>query len=71
MTALCLAIKGNGLAYITMGLYWIRPRFYMPLDGNSRAYVAAHFGISAPGGNCSGDEYITFLKSGGNGKESS
>lgn len=56
-----LAIKGNGLTYVTMGLYWIRPRFYMPLDGNSRTYIAAHFGIPVPGGNYNGDEYITFL----------
>ncbi len=26
-----IAVSGNGLAYITMGLYWIRPNIYMPL----------------------------------------
>jgi len=56
-----IAVSGNGLAYITMGLYWIRPHVFMPLDGNSRAYISTHFGVSAPSGNCSGEEYVTFL----------
>lgn len=56
-----IAVSGNGLAYITMGLYWIRPNVFMPLDGNSRAFVSTHYGISAPSGTCSGDEYVTFL----------
>lgn len=55
------AVNGNGLAYITMGLYWIRPRFFMPLDGNSRSFVSARYGIIAPSGHCSGDEYMVFL----------
>lgn len=56
-----IAVNGNGLAYITMGLYWVRPHVYMPLDGNSRTYISTHFGVSVPSGNCSGDEYTTFL----------
>jgi len=56
-----IAVNGNGLAYITMGLYWIRPNFFMPLDGNSRSFVSAHYGITAPSGRCSGDDYIKFL----------
>lgn len=57
-----ISVKGNGLAYITMGLYWIRPNVFMPLDGNSRAFVSAYYGIAAPSGNCTGEEYIAFLK---------
>ncbi|MGL6200394.1 MAG: AAA family ATPase [Lachnospiraceae bacterium] len=56
-----LDVSGNGLAYITMGLYWIRPNVYMPLDSNSRAYVLHKYGIPAPSGNCTGSEYIDFL----------
>ncbi len=56
-----IAVNGNGLAYITMGLYWIRPNYFMPLDGNSRSFVSAHYGITAPSGRCSGGEYIKFL----------
>ncbi len=57
-----IAVKGNGLAYITMGLYWIRPNVFMPLDGNSRAFASAHYGITVPSGNCTGEEYVAFLK---------
>jgi len=56
-----IAVSGNGLAYITMGLYWIRPNIFMPLDGNSRSFISTHYGITAPSSNCSGDEYIRFL----------
>ena len=57
-----IAVKGNGLAYITMGLYWIRPNVFMPLDGNSRTFASNQYGITAPSGNCSGEEYVAFLK---------
>ena len=58
-----IAVSGNGLTYITMGLYWIRPNVFMPLDGNSRSFVSARYGITAPIGTSSGDEYVSFLKS--------
>lgn len=56
-----IAVKGNGLAYITMGLYWIRPNIFVPLDGNSRAFASAHYDITAPSGNCTGEEYVCFF----------
>lgn len=58
-----ISVTGNGLAYITMGLYWIRPNVFMPLDGNSRAFISSRYGITAPSGRCSGDEYVGFLAS--------
>jgi 5-methylcytosine-specific restriction protein B len=33
----------------------------MPLDSNSRSFVSAHYGVSAPIGTCTGDEYVNFL----------
>ncbi|NLW04122.1 MAG: EVE domain-containing protein, partial [Pseudomonadaceae bacterium] len=57
-----VSVKGNGLASITMGLYWIRPNVFMPLDSNSRAFVNAYYGITTPSGNCTGEEYVAFLK---------
>jgi 5-methylcytosine-specific restriction protein B len=33
----------------------------MPLDGYSRAFVSDQYGIIAPVGRCSGDDYIKFL----------
>lgn len=56
-----IAVSGNGLTYITMALYWIRPNTFMTLDGNSRSFVSNHYGITAPSGSCSGEEYINFL----------
>ena len=55
-----IAIKDNGLASITMGLYWIRPNTFMPLDGNSRAFVSSQYGVEAPNVPCSGDDYVKF-----------
>ena len=58
-----MAAKNNGTSKITIGLYWIRPRFYMPLDVNSRAYLPARFGLAVPGDKdkCRGREYADFL----------
>ena len=50
-----IAVSGNALAYITTGLFWIRPNLFMPLDKNSRSYVASQYGITVPGFVCSGD----------------
>lgn len=58
-----ITVKGNGLASITMGLYWIRPNIFMPLDKNSRAFISDRYGINAPSASCSGDEYVSFLTS--------
>ncbi len=55
-----IAVNGNGLAYITMGLYWIRPHVFMPLDAIRVLYISTYFGVSAPSGNCSGEEYQLF-----------
>jgi 5-methylcytosine-specific restriction protein B len=35
---------------------------FCPLDGNSRAYGAKHYGLSAPSGTCSGEEHDSFIK---------
>lgn len=56
-----IVVKDNGLASITMGLYWIRPNTFMPLDGNSRSFIHSQYGISAPDAPCSGDDYVKFL----------
>jgi len=56
-----VAVRMNGVAKITIGLFWIRPRVFMPLDGNSCKYIAKHYEISVPKDRCSGDEYVEFL----------
>lgn len=56
-----IAIKGNGLASITIGLFWIRPNVFMPLDTYSRKFVFERYGIVVPKGDFSGDDYVEFL----------
>lgn len=51
----------NGLAYITMALFWMRPNSFMPLDDNSQAYIPRRFKISPPSGEYSGNQYVEFL----------
>lgn len=56
-----IAIKGNGFASITIGLFWIRPNVFMPLDTYSRKFVFERYGIVVPKGDFSGDDYVEFL----------
>jgi len=57
-----IAVKHNGLATITMGLFWIRPNVFMPLDSNSREYASTQYGVFLPRGAINGDEYVSFLE---------
>jgi len=47
---------------LTMGLYWIRPWAFIPLDTNTREYIKDVLGIaveaSGPKGRCTGLEYL-------------
>ena len=38
----CLAIRGVGLAKLTMGLFWINPEAYLSLDSLNREYLKKH-----------------------------
>jgi len=58
-----VAAFNNGVPSITMALYWVRPNFFMPLDGNSHDYIRDHYGIAVPAKTCSGEEYVKFLGS--------
>jgi len=48
---------------LTMGLYWIRPWAFIPLDTNTREYIKNVLGIevetSGPKGRCTGSEYLS------------
>lgn len=55
-------IGGNGLAMVTIVLYWIRPEVFMPLDSNSRRFIPRKYNIEVPGLNGRGEEYFNFLK---------
>ncbi|RAM58204.1 hypothetical protein DS66_06045 [Mesotoga sp. SC_3PWM13N19] len=56
-----VAVKGNGLTYVTMGLFWIRPNVFLALDANSRKYISEHYAVEVPSTHCAGSEYAEFL----------
>lgn len=55
-------IGGNGLAMITIALYWIRPNVFMPLDSISRDYIPERYNIKVPSLTSGGEEYFNFLQ---------
>ena len=50
---------------LTMGLYWIRPRTFTPLDSHSRNYIEQSLGIAinynGAKRRCSGHDYLNLL----------
>lgn len=47
---------------ITIGLYWILPEYFMPLDARSRGYLAEQYGIKVKGNALpTGEEYLTIM----------
>ena len=47
---------------LTMGLYWVRPWWYLPLDGNSRAYITNQLGIPLQRTVPSGADYLALCE---------
>ena len=43
---------------LTMGLYWARPWWYVPLDGNSRQYITKQLGVPLSRTVPSGADYV-------------
>lgn len=43
----CLNIKSVSRGKLTMGLFWIRPREFLPLDKRTRSHLAQH-GVAVP-----------------------
>lgn len=52
-----IAVHGNALATLSMGLFWMRPYAYMALDKLSEPYIAEKYGLEALPEKCSGREY--------------
>lgn len=57
-----IQIHGNGLPSLSIGLFWMRPTRFMPLDGISLPYIASRYGLPAPDEKCSGDEYLQYMR---------
>ena len=43
----CLQVKSVGPGKLTMGLFWVKPRSFLPVDRRTRQYVDSH-GVEAP-----------------------
>lgn len=57
-----LSVSGLAIGNLTIGLYWIRPNFFMPLDKNSRSYLRSNYGINISTNKFTGENYINLLK---------
>lgn len=59
-----MSVKGVGWN-LTMGLFWIRPLFFLTLDGNSREYLEnvlnVRVGRTGPKGYCSASDYLSLM----------
>ena len=53
-----LLARGNGLSKITMGLYWIRPNYYLSLDSRNQEYLSNNFNIDLRGNKLDGKLYL-------------
>lgn len=57
---LARSVSGNGLAYVTMGLFWVRPDLFMPLDSHSRQYLLKNFDMNISSA-INGSDYVSIL----------
>ncbi len=53
---------GNALGTLTIGLFWMRPKRFMPVDSISGPYIEAHYGLAMPDEKCGGAEYQEYMK---------
>lgn len=56
-----LSAISNGLGSITMGLYWIRPNFFLSLDSRNRDFIPKNYGIMISDKNATGEAYVELL----------
>ena len=57
------AIK-NGVSHtmLTIGLYWIRPHMYLPMDSKTVQWIERELEIRVPKKNPNAEEYLQFVK---------
>lgn len=54
------ARKNVGNSNLTMALYWARPRFFLPLDGNTQTYLRNRYRIAIPA-PLTGEAYLQLV----------
>lgn len=59
-----LKVKNTGIASLTMGLFWIRPRFYISLDGKCWQYAKEYniLGLPQNVSDIDGESYLKLLE---------
>lgn len=57
-----MAVKGNGLGLITIGLFWAQPDKFMAIDRQSISYIDSKYGMESPTRDCDGKMYAAFLQ---------
>lgn len=55
-------VKGNALGTLSIGLFWIRPERFMPVDAISAPCIEEHYGLKEPPQKCPGEEYIAYMR---------
>lgn len=55
----CLRVHSVGPAKLTMGLYWLAPDCYLPVDANTVAFLSER---GLPGRPASGEDYVRLLR---------
>jgi hypothetical protein len=55
-----IAVKDNGLGSVTIGLYWIRPNAFMPLDQYSKPFISKRYKMDIPN-KINGEKYIKLV----------
>ena len=58
-----IGVKGNALGILSIGLFWMNPENYMPLDSISVPYIQEKYGLEPLADKCSGSKYAAFLNS--------
>lgn len=57
-----IAVKGNALPTLSMGLFWIRPCAFMAIDKMSQPYIEAQYGAGQLPEKCAGQQYAEYLE---------
>lgn len=57
-----LAVHGNGLGTLSIGLFWVRPYQFMALDKISIPWIKTHLQLDSPVEHCTGQEYAAYVQ---------
>lgn len=53
---------GNGVAMLSIALFWCNPLAYLPVDGISAPFIESHTGLPPLPTHASGNEYVEYMR---------